>query len=62
MKNTGEKHHPTVGQKTIPIILNLLKLTCPKNLKGIFYACHFRVSFDQKTYFEKLGILIVIYI
>jgi hypothetical protein len=36
-------------KKTILVILDLLKLTCPKKLKGFFYACHFGVYFDLKT-------------
>jgi hypothetical protein len=48
-KTPVKKTHTTISQKTIPIILNLLKLTCPRKLKGFFYAYHFGVSFDQKT-------------
>ncbi len=46
-------------KKTILVILDLLKLTCPKKLKGFFYACHFGVYFDLKTWFEKPRILVV---
>jgi len=46
-------------KKTILVILDLFKSTCPKKLKGFFYTYHFGVPFDQKTWFEKQGILIV---
>jgi hypothetical protein len=44
-----QKHHKlSLVRKTISIILDLLKSTCPRKLRGFFYAHHFGVSFDQK--------------
>jgi hypothetical protein len=49
-----------VGKKIILVILDLLKSICCRKLKGFFYTYHFGISFDQKTWFEKPRILIVV--
>jgi len=42
-------------------IVNKIRLICPRKLGVFFYACHFGVLFDQKTRFEKPGILVVVW-
>jgi hypothetical protein len=45
----GQKHHPKVGKKTIIVILDLLKSTCPRNQSGFLTPCHFGVLFGLKN-------------
>jgi hypothetical protein len=59
-KNLVKSTNLRLVKKTIPVILNLLKLTYLKKLKGFFYYCHFGVFFGLKTWFEKLEILVVL--
>jgi hypothetical protein len=40
-------------KKTILIILDMLKLTCPKNQSDFLTPCHFGVLFGLKIQFEK---------
>jgi hypothetical protein len=48
-KNLVKSMNLRLVKKTVLIVLDLLKLTCPKKLRGFFYRCHFGVLFGLKN-------------
>ncbi len=55
----GQKHYPKLVKKTILVVLDLLKSTCPRKPKWFLTPCHFGVLFGLKIQFEKRGILVM---
>jgi hypothetical protein len=49
IKNSNQKHHPTIGKKNHPSHIKLIKLHLSEKTKEFSYTYHFGVSFDQKT-------------
>jgi hypothetical protein len=60
-KNLVKSTNLGLVKKIVSILLDLLKSTCPRKLRGFFYYCHFGVLFGLKTQFEKLGILVMMF-
>jgi hypothetical protein len=45
VKKINQKHHPKVGKKTILVVLDLLKSTCPRKPKWFFDPLSFWGTF-----------------
>jgi hypothetical protein len=60
VKNTSQKCQPRLGQKVHDLVTtDRLKTTCPKWLRGFFYACPKWVIFYQNFKLKKMGILVL---